>query len=400
MAKQFCPKCKRTMEESQFYQYRDGKKMETCKKCLTMHIDNFNPETFLWLLEKADVPYIPHEWNTLRDREYKKTVEKGTQLTGMSIFGRYIGKMKLKQYQDYSWADTERLAEEAEKKTLQAAAAGKIEAPDILKEKFDAGEITEAEYLTLSEEPMAPPPGTMYPTNHPGFLEIGADFGADLTEDDKIYLAMKWGRYYTGEQWVRLEKMYTDMHESFDIQSAAREDTLLKLCKTSLKMDEAIDSSDIDVYQKLSRVYDALSKAGKFTEAQVKEDGKGYVNSIGELVAICESELGFIPHYCTDVPQDIVDKTLQDMNNYTYNLVTKDMGLGQQIEDALKKIEQQRELDEQEETVLELGLEEIEKQVLEDIDYEEFYEELETQRTMDDALTEFLGMDEAEANGT
>ena len=34
------------MDESQFYTYRDGSKVELCKKCLTMHIDNFNPDTY------------------------------------------------------------------------------------------------------------------------------------------------------------------------------------------------------------------------------------------------------------------------------------------------------------------------------------------------------------------
>jgi len=39
-----------------------------CKDCLTMHVDNFNPETFTWILEKADFPYVPAEWNAIRDK--------------------------------------------------------------------------------------------------------------------------------------------------------------------------------------------------------------------------------------------------------------------------------------------------------------------------------------------
>ena len=41
-----CEKCGRAMKEDQIYQYKDGSKTELCKKCLTMHIDNFNPDTF------------------------------------------------------------------------------------------------------------------------------------------------------------------------------------------------------------------------------------------------------------------------------------------------------------------------------------------------------------------
>ena len=68
-----------------------------------MHIDNFDESTYLWILEKADVPYIPQEWNVLRDRAYAKNPKK---MNGMSVVGKYLSKMKLKQWKNYSWADT------------------------------------------------------------------------------------------------------------------------------------------------------------------------------------------------------------------------------------------------------------------------------------------------------
>ena len=40
-----CEKCGRTMTEKMFYTYLDGRKTELCKNCLTMHIDNFDPDT-------------------------------------------------------------------------------------------------------------------------------------------------------------------------------------------------------------------------------------------------------------------------------------------------------------------------------------------------------------------
>ena len=60
---------------------------------------------------------------------------------------------------------------------------------------------------------------------------------------------------------------YNEMMNSFDIQSAAQIDTLKFICKTSLKMHHAIDSDDVEAYQKYSKVYDAQMKAGKFTAA-------------------------------------------------------------------------------------------------------------------------------------
>lgn len=48
MANRICQKCGKMMDENaKFYQYKDGRKTELCKSCLTMHIDNFDPNTFL-----------------------------------------------------------------------------------------------------------------------------------------------------------------------------------------------------------------------------------------------------------------------------------------------------------------------------------------------------------------
>ena len=98
MASKLCTKCSKMMDENtQFYTYKNGEKTAMCKKCLTMHIDNFNPETYLWLLQDMDVPYVEAEWKVLRDRAFAKN----PNLNGMSVFGRYLSKMKLKQWIEY-----------------------------------------------------------------------------------------------------------------------------------------------------------------------------------------------------------------------------------------------------------------------------------------------------------
>ena len=143
----FCPKCRRTMDEKNFYTYKDGTKCELCKACLTMHINNFDPSTFMWLLEKFDVPYIEHEWNVLRDRAYAKDPYK---MTGMSVFGKYLSKMKLKQWKMYTWEDTERLKAEAEEKAKLYGKPQDIAQQQLedMKAAYENGEISEAQYLT------------------------------------------------------------------------------------------------------------------------------------------------------------------------------------------------------------------------------------------------------------
>ena len=53
-----------------------------------------------------DVPWLPWEWNNLRDKAYAKGPQK---MNGMSVIGKYLSKMKLKQFKDVRWADSERL---------------------------------------------------------------------------------------------------------------------------------------------------------------------------------------------------------------------------------------------------------------------------------------------------
>lgn len=381
-----CEKCGKSMDEANFYTYKDGTKTELCKKCLTMHIDNFDPNTYLWLLEKMDVPYIPEEWNVLRDRAYAKDPHK---MNGMSVFGKYLSKMKLKQWKQYGWADTEKLRAQSEERAKNAMAVQK-QYEEEMKQKLESGEISEAQYKTLvstetqNAEMQSKPPQSAIPQNNfydeNNFLSEDEliDPAAELTADDKVYLAMKWGRLYKPNEWVELEKKYNEMMNSFDIQDSDTTGTLILICKTYLKMNQAIDCGDMDGYQKLSRVYDSLRKSAKFTAAQNKEAKGNFVDSVGELVAMCEKE-GFIPRYCTDIPQDKVDATLQDMNKYVYKLVTQDLGFGQQIEDALKKIQIQKEMEAAEDE-----LEDIDEHVqLEDQDYEDFYEDVNNQKERD-----------------
>ena len=160
--------------------------------------------------------------------------------------------------------------------------------------------------------------------------------------------------------------------------------TLILICKTNLKMNQFLDNGDIEGFQKLSKVSEGLRKSAKFTAAQNKEAKGDFVDSIGELVRICEKD-GFIPRFATDIPQDKVDLTLKDMNNYIKTLVTEDLGFGQQIEDSLKKIMLQKEMNDAADQDIDLELQ--------DEDFEAFNEEKERQKDLDD---EMMGADYSE----
>lgn len=337
----YCEKCNRTMGREQFYSSNNLEKYPNegvfpqCKKCMTMHVDNWDPDTYIWILQEADVPYIPEEWNKLM-ATYAKDRSK---VTGMSIIGRYLSKMKLKQWKQYRWKDTEFLQELANNKIEQTMKRQGYDAAQIAtainKATFELppGEIAIPEYEEEQEDTFVQSPAQ---TTEEEAFDLG------LTEEDIRYLRLKWGKMYRPEEWVTLEQLYVDMMNSYDIQAAGDINTLKLACKSSLKANQLLDLGDIDGAQKASKMYEAQMKAGKWTAAQNKTDENELVDSIGELVAICEKD-GFIPAYYVDGPKDKVDRVIQDMQIYTRELVTNELGLGNMIENALKAIEDEKE---------------------------------------------------------
>ena len=333
----YCEKCNKTMKADQFYgsnnlaKYPEGK-LKQCKQCITMHVNNFDPDTYLWILQECDVPYVPEEWNKLllsygQDR---------SKLTGMTILGRYLSKMKLKQYKDYRWEHNQHLQDIANKKIEET----------MLRQGYDRVQIDEAinkATITLPEgeiaEPVYAAPALPVDETEDYFAnQAGAadDFVDDLTDEDRTYLRLKWGKTYKPEEWIRLEQLYEEMMASYDIQGAGHIDTLKLVCKTSLKANQLIDIGDIEGFQKMQKAYDSLMKAGKFTAAQNKAESGEYVDSISELVELCEKQ-GYIERFYVDDPNDKVDATIKDMQRYTKTLIEEETNLSNLIEQAIKQ---------------------------------------------------------------
>ena len=378
----YCKKCNRTMGADQFYgsnnleKYPEAK-LDTCKKCLTMHVDNWNPETYVWILQECDVPYVPDEWTKLLE-SYGRDPSK---LTGMTILGKYLSKMKLKQFKDYRFKDTD---------FLQELAASKLEQA-MKRQGYEAAEIT----MAIERNKIAVPEGGFVePTyEEPAYEDYFAqqsggadDFVDDLTEEDKTYLRLKWGKAYRPEEWIRLEQLYEEMMSSYDVQGAGHIDTLKLLCKTSLKANQLIDMGDVEGFQKMSKVYDSLMKSGNFTAAQNKADNGEFVDSVGELIELCEKQ-GYIERFYIDSPNDKVDLTIADMQRYTRTLIEEETNLSNLVENALKQIQKEDEdADNNDESEIVdddvIDLEDIEKE-LKDQDFVEFDDFIEEEQELD-----------------
>ena len=67
-----CSKCGKSKRDVDFFKLKSGDRCDMCKDCLTMYIDNRKPDTFMWILEKFDVPYIEKMWITQTNKIYMK----------------------------------------------------------------------------------------------------------------------------------------------------------------------------------------------------------------------------------------------------------------------------------------------------------------------------------------
>ena len=189
-------------------------------------------------------------------------------------------------------------------------------------------------------------------------------------------LEKKWGKNYNQEEYEKLEGFYQDMKANFEIETAAHIDYLKKICKVSVQMDKALEENNIDVFQKLSGIYDKLMHSAKFTAVQRSaSDRTGGMNTIGEIYDFLEKN-GFIPKFYTDEPLDIVDITEHNLKEYTKKLVLGDTNIANIIESSIQKIIEKEELErnnleEDAKTVEELEDEDEEyESYIKDYDYE------------------------------
>lgn len=338
--KYYCEQCKQMLDAGKFYtsknreKYPNDGKLNICKDCATLFVDNYDPDTFLPLLSELDVPYIKSLWNNT----LQKVVDSKVPITGKTVLGKYLSSMALNQWKNATYADTDRINAELEEKQRESMRLAGYSPEEIEEEVAATTNILENPATTLSNP------------NSPDEIE------AQLTKEDVLYLKVKWGDSYSPTEWVKMEQLYNDMMNSYDIQGASTKDSLIMICKASLRANQLIDMMDIEGFQKASKVYEALLKSARLTNAQIKGESDNAVDSFSELFAICETQ-GFVPRYYTSKPQDKVDETLRDIKNYTHTLVMEESNLEQLIINSFQQIESDRKkensTDEDEESLFE-----------------------------------------------
>ena len=368
-----CPICGRTLQESRFVVDRSNEetgRSAICMDCMCTGVDNRRPSTFLHILQHFDLPFIERTWAKMTNKAYQK----GPMSFGpTSVVGKYLKAMHMAQFAGLHFADSDRMVagieierppqiceiwgepyqfvlEEGEDapesvfedpEARKARKAAEARASNVRTAQLTLDVARDPEPEQEAEEPEPQDRRGMLSGLDPALTqENDAIIMNSLTKEDQTYLIGKWGAYYTPSQWVKMERMYDGYAREYEL-NVDREETLKKICSTSVKMDEALEMGDVNAYKNLSAVYGQLRKDGKFTEAQNKTDVVRPFDTIGEIVRLCEDEGGPIPDWGDPdlYPQDQLDLVLNDYKAYVYHLVKNEMGLGQIIERYVEDLE-------------------------------------------------------------
>jgi hypothetical protein len=133
-------------------------------------------------------------------------------------------------------------------------------------------------------------------------------------------LVSKWGDY-SNRDIIEMEKLYQEMLFSNAIDTPQHKKQLYFYCKLTILMDKALSDGDFAGYEKLARQFDTLTKSSGFRPIDRKSsDEASGIRSFSQIFQEVEQN-GFIEPYNVEENQDIVDKTILYLLNYTRKLL-------------------------------------------------------------------------------
>lgn len=148
--------------------------------------------------------------------------------------------------------------------------------------------------------------------------EIETEAGEIITFDES--LISRWGLGYKQYEYLRLEKFYQDMMDTYEVITANHKQTLVQLAKLTLEMDELLGKKDYTNYSKVSKAYDEMEKSAGFRPVDKKNGAEATgIYSFSQVWAEIEKE-GFIPPELIEYEKDDIDYMLLYYIQFTQRL--------------------------------------------------------------------------------
>lgn len=142
-----------------------------------------------------------------------------------------------------------------------------------------------------------------------------------LHSDLLLYLRKKWGHIdgFTLEEYLRMEEYERHTLSHYPFKDEARRDMVRKLAKLSAIADHCISNGDNKEATNVLQSYNTLMKElGIRTETASNENT---IETLSELVGYLE-KTGYLLNYKITENRDIVDKTIENLQQYVKRLFT------------------------------------------------------------------------------
>lgn len=142
-----------------------------------------------------------------------------------------------------------------------------------------------------------------------------------MHSDLLMFLRKKWGHIdgFTLEEYMRMEEYERHTLSHYPFKDEARRDMVRKLAKLSAVADHSLANGDNKEATTVLQSYNSLMKElGISTQTSSNENT---IESLSELVAYLE-KTGFLLNYKITENRDIVDKTIENMQQYVRRLFT------------------------------------------------------------------------------
>lgn len=167
--------------------------------------------------------------------------------------------------------------------------------------------------------------------------EIHEAFNADELK----VMRDRWGKQYNEDELRQLQDLYDGIKNSFGVGDAVGEDNARKLAMLSLEIDKCIASGGSGL-DKLITPYNKIQANAGFTADNTRDMNS--FESVSELMLYME-KTGWKKKFVTDVPRDLVDLTIKDIQAHNTRLYKGESTMSDQIDDKLKAIMRVEELE-------------------------------------------------------